>query len=133
MAEQPRTPLTLEYEPEGLDDDTDAKPFIVIEPSFQHHGRIFIGIHPMGKRFGCHLLPEDAQRVRDHLSKLLMTEPPALPEGEAVDWKQRIEAAAQRAQTTKPKRRRKLKRPKLAFRFEFALGRFQGVVGTSNE
>lgn len=127
----PRTPLTLEFAPERLEGDTQAKPVAVIEPSFQHDGRIFIGIHPFGRRLGLHVLPDDARRIRDHLSKLLLEPTPEVPaedRAEAVDWQQRIRDAAERAAASKrPPRRPKRKR--LQFRLEFSIGSIQGVVG----
>ena len=139
--EEPRTPLTLEYVPEGLEDDQHSKPVIIIEPSFQHPGRIFVGVHPFGKRLGCHLLPEDAQRIRNHLGKLLMESGGEELPASAPDWAQRIEAAAKRAQAGGQRTGRTrlinfVKRPKrprwkkpLLFRLEFRVGNVEGVVG----
>lgn len=137
----PRTPLTLEFEPDPLEGDELSAPIAVVEPSFQHPGRIFVGVHPYGKRLGLHLLPSDAKKVRDHLSKLLLDpegetglpadyEPPAA-ESPSTDWHARIKAAAERAVETK---REVQKARKLGhFRFEAKYGRFVIVVGTSND
>jgi hypothetical protein len=128
-----RTPLTLEYAPDSPEEELEAglRPVIVIEPSFKYAGMIYIGVHPFGKRLGCHILPADAERVRNHLSKLLMDANDAPAEGDpetqrSVDWSQRIEQAAERAVKRPTRRRRK----PFLFRFEFALGRVQGVIGT---
>jgi len=137
VTDEPRTPLTLEYSPEGLeDDDPQVLPVVVVEPSFAHPGRIFVGIHPLGrvrnvKRAGVHLLPEDARRVMNHLAKLLM-ESPEVPEGDEgskVDWQARIEQAAQRVREERPKKRVRVRR-KPEFRLEFQIGRYAGVIGT---
>lgn len=139
MADEPRTPLTLEYSPEGLDNDDQSKPVIIVEPSFAHPGRIFVGIHPLGnlqrvKRAGVHLLPDDARRVMNHLAKLLMELPPEIEEdGTAIDWQARIEEAAQRARAPKPARVRAYARLRPEFRFEFKLGRLAGVIGTQSD
>jgi hypothetical protein len=122
----PRTPLTLEFVPEPIEDDTQSRPIVVAEPSFQHDGRIFLGVHPFGRRVGNHMLPDDVRRLRDHLSKLLMEpveEAPAA-EGEQIDWQERIRQAVARQQ--RPKRRRK-RGP--FFRVEFEWGGIQGVMG----
>ena len=130
MTDKPRTPLTLEYSPEGLEGDQ-TKPVVIVEPSFAHPGRIFVAIHPLGhvrnvKRAGVHLLPEDARRVMQHLAKLLMESPPEIEEGaSAIDWQARIEQAARRV--SKPRARVRL-RPE--FRLEFKIGRFAGIIGT---
>ena len=124
---EPRTPLTLEYEPVVPDEEEakGVKPLIVAEPSFTYPGTIFVGVHPFGKRLGVHLLPGDAERLRNHLSKLLMEE----ESSEVIDWQERDEtAAARRPEPSKPR----LRLP-IQFRFEFAFGRFQGVVGTSHD
>jgi hypothetical protein len=136
-----RTPLTLEYSPEAPDEESaeGSAPVIIVEPSFRHPGTIFIGIHPFGKRLGVHLMPADAERVRNHLSKLLMEEGPTPEEsaGEGVDWTERIEQAAKRqiaekrAEKTKKKRRRR--RKPLQFRLEFSVGKVQGIIGTPHE
>lgn len=147
--DQPRTPLTLEFAPEPLDGDEHSVPIAIAEPSFQHSGRIFIGVHPFGKRLGLHLLPADARRLRDHLSKLLLEpegatglpadyEPPAQltaqsplddtpTEERSTDWQARIAAAAER--TIAKKRERKLGH----FRFEAQVGRFVIVIGSIND
>ena len=122
----PRTPLTLEFVPEPLDDDKESRPIVVAEPSFQHDGRIFLGVHPFGRRVGNHMLPDDVRKLRDHLSKLLMEQPedaPAAAEGEHIDWQARIRQAAAEK---RPKRRRK-RGP--FFRVEFEWGGIQGVLG----
>ena len=143
MTEEPRTPLTLEYAPDAPEEEQSqgVLPVIVVEPSFRYPGTIFMGIHPFGKRLGCHLLPADAERVRNHLSKLLMDPGAPVEAGDpeqqgGVDWSKRIEQAAVRQiaakrQAEKPKKRRR-RRP-LQFRLEFSLGKVQGVVGTPVE
>lgn len=120
----PRTPLTLEFAPEPLEDDNESKPIVVCEPSFQHDGRIFLGVHPFGRRVGNHMLPDDVRRLRDHLSKLLM-EP---EEEDGIDWQARIRQAAERvaAVEKKPKRRWGP-----AFRLEFRWGQLEGILGRS--
>lgn len=142
MTEEPRTPLTLEYSPEGLEDDPHTHPVIIAEPSFAHSGRIFVGVHPLGhvpnvRRAGVHLLPDDARRLMNHLAKLLMEEPSeeGEPLGGGVDWQKRIEQAAARVREERPpakKRRRRRVRAHLRpeFRFEFQVGRYAGVIGT---
>lgn len=128
----PRTPLTMEFAPEPLEGDEHSVPIVVMEPSFQHPGRIFVGVHPFGKRLGLHLLPSDAKKVRDHLSKLLLepeaelpAETPAPPS--SADWQARIRAAAERAQKAKKKRRLG------HFRFEAQIGRLVIVLGTQQD
>lgn len=132
MTDEPRTPLTLEYHPEGLEGDPGTAPVIIVEPSFAHPGRIFVGIHPLGhvpdvKRAGVHLLPDDARRVMQHLAKLLMEDPPEIDEG-TVNWQARIEDAVERT------RGGRIRLPKInlrpQFRLEFEVGRFAGVLGT---
>ena len=134
MTEEQRTPLTLEYTPDAPEEERNngVLPVVVCEPSFRYPGTIFLGVHPFGKRLGCHLLPADAERLRNHLSKLLMDPGPPIegdPESqEGIDWGERIEQAARtrRPSPTVKKKRRK----RLQFRLEFALGRVKGVVGT---
>ena len=123
MTDEPRTPLTLEYVPVVPDEEEakGVKPLIVAEPSFSYPGTIFVGVHPFGKRLGCHLLPGDAERLRNHLSKLLMEEQESPG---PIDWQTRDEPP----QPSKSRRRFPIQ-----FRFEFAFGRFQGVVGTSHD
>ena len=127
---EPRTPLTLEFAPETPDSDPSARPIIVVEPSFTYPGTIFVGAHPLGKenRLGVHLLPADAEAVRNHLSKLL-TDPEDDPETpkEDIDWVSRIDAAVRR-RIAKERRRK----PLLNFRVEFQVGRIQGVFGTTH-
>lgn len=140
MTDEPRTPLTLEFQPDNIDDGTegmeDFTPIVICEPSFQASGRIFVGVNPVGKRLGVHLLPDDARRVRDHLSKLLMEPTPeAAPEPGAETPEERIARAFTRHQTRTddpPVRRKRRKRApfKREFRIEFQIGRVQGVLGS---
>jgi hypothetical protein len=131
--ERRRTPLTLEYAPETVEDDPHSKPVVIIEPSMTHAGRIFVGIHPYGRRHGCHLLPEDAQRVYKHLGKLLMEDPTDFDPSQAVDWKARIEEAAARQQPKPSLKLPQIQWPRPMFRIEFKFGRVQGVIGTPHE
>lgn len=124
--EAPRTPLTLEFSPEPLDDDDKTSPIVICEPSFQHDGRIFLGVHPFGLRVGrvgLHMLPDDVRALRDHLNVLLM-EP---PEDDAIDWSQRIQAAAERVSAPNKKRPKRI-----IFRMEFSFFGIQGVIGRVN-
>jgi hypothetical protein len=100
--ERRRTPLTLEYVPETVED-------------------------------GCHLLPEDAQRVYKHLGKLLMEDPTDFDPSQAVDWKARIEEAAARQQPKPSLKLPQIQWPRPMFRIEFKFGRVQGVIGTPHE
>ena len=129
MTPQPRTPLSMEFVPEPPEDH-DPFGLVVAEPSFEVPGRIFVGSAPVDKRVGLHLIPEDARRLRDHISKLLWeaqegTETPidAHLDREApverVDWQKRIQAAVSRAR----------KRKWFLFKVEFQFGDIQGVIG----
>lgn len=112
------TPLTLEFAPTLVEGDEVSKPVAVCEPSLEHNGRIFLGVHPLGRRLGLHLLPEEARHIRDHLSKLLL-EPEAEAPQPPVNWQKRIAEAAERTK----------KRKRFQFRIEFSIGSVQGVLG----
>lgn len=135
VTDEPQSPLTMEFTPEPAFENDPSLPIVAIEPSFQKDGRIFVAVHPFGKRVGLHLLPAEVTRIRNHLTKLLMEkpedeEPPATPH---PDWQDRIEAAAQRARAAEkpPKKPRK---PLLGhFRLEWQIGRFVLVIGTSRD
>jgi hypothetical protein len=133
------TPLTLEFIPETADlvaaDGSTAKStegLVVVEPSMQVSGRIFLCASPTSeKRYGVHLPPEEARAVRDHLSKLLLEpetpqerpQSPAMP-GQAESIQSRIDRAVQRLQAEKAKRNKGAE-----FRLEFRIGKLQGVIG----
>lgn len=154
-------PLTLAFEPENMENPNvpdEWKPIVLIQPSAEEAGRIFAGINPFGKAVGVHLLPEEAARVRDHLSKLLL-EPdkvaeaaPAAPnhidriaaelrsDEPRIDWSEKIAAAAQRATARTPEQtltRASAKRTKAGrwfqFRLEFHIGRAQGIIARTND
>lgn len=150
-------PLTLAFKPDdGKGDDPSYRDagyegIAIVQPSMEQEGRIFMGVNPFGKPVGVHMLPEDAQRVRDHLSMLLLEPEPESESDDAPESLQsRIDRAVARtkAQTTsspeealqalqdtaatlrrrqeKPKRR--LNFPKPQFRFEFKFGRFEALI-----
>ncbi len=132
MTPDQQSPLTLEFHPEAIEGDEVSEPIAIIEPSFQHDGRIFVGLHPFGKRVGLHLLPADAERVRNHLSKLLMDrpEPEELPSEGGIDWEARLRESAQRVLVEERKAAKK-REPLLGhFRLEWQIGRFVFVMGT---
>jgi hypothetical protein len=148
-------PLTLAFKPDdGKGDDPEYRAagyegICIAQPSMEEEGRIFVGVNPYGKPVGVHMLPEDAQRLRDHLSKLLL-EPDALPVDEGAgatgeEWtpeellayraRQEVPARAQRPRdrVTGVTHTRKLPRPSLRkllpqFRIEFKLGRFEALI-----
>jgi hypothetical protein len=109
-------PLTLAFKPDdGKSDDSAYRQagyeaIAIVQPSMEEEGRIFVGINPVGKNMGVHMLPEDARRVRDHLSKLLL-EPEAEPDAETAlplggapplpeSVQERIARAIERAKTS---------------------------------
>jgi hypothetical protein len=123
-----RTPLTLEFTPDNLDDPTapeGAVPIVVCEPSFQAGGRIFLGVNPVGARLGVHMLPAEVAKLRDHLNKLLMEPPGDAPSpGTGEPIQSRIDRAVERIKNERAKRPGRFQ-----FRFEFRAGKIQGVVG----
>lgn len=145
-------PLTLAFKPDNLRDDDpnyDYEAIALVQPSMEEEGRIFVGINPFGKAVGVHMLPEDARRVRDHLSKLLL-EPEPEPDAESVE--DRIKRALERKEapvvlrphehTLSPEQaliaagatsaprvaaRRRLF-PSLQFHIEYRWGKLQGIL-----
>lgn len=147
MTSEPRTPLTLEFQPDnvtGEDTPEDFTPIVVCEPSFSDPGRIYLGVNPVGHRLGVHLLPEEARRIRDHLTKLLMEQPGGAEEDDPTeglrlvrpDYKpkrpesiqSRLERAVDRAKAAKPEAKI-TKGKRFQFRLEFRIGSVQGVIG----
>lgn len=134
-------PLTLVFSPEPLADPEDAdatETIVIVQPSAREEGRIFLGSNPFGKAVGCHLLPEDALRVRDHLNKLLLEpgdDAPLPPEGAPGSFMQRRAADIARAaapavegRIIRPKRRKRLKLSAPQFRLEFKWGAFEALL-----
>lgn len=139
-------PLTLAFEPDNMDNPgipDEFKPIVLVQPSMEEAGRIFAGINPFGKAVGVHLLPEEAKRVRDHLSKLLL-EPDEVaaaykertldvPEGESMESRmaRAIQRAREREATPEEKlagvTKKKAKKRWFQFKLELKIGRMQGV------
>jgi hypothetical protein len=140
-------PLTLAFTPDNIKDDDPEYPYsatAIVQPSMEQEGRIFVGVNPFGKPVGVHMLPEEARKIRDHLS-LLLLEPPGETEGspeedaavESVESRiarakaraaagptpEEILAAAQSAPAARWPRF-----PSLLFRFEYRWGKFQGII-----
>lgn len=153
--DQPAMPLTLEFTPENLYQDEETaeilEGIVLVQPSRKEEGRIFVGVNPFGKNVGCHLLPEEARRVRDHLNILLL-EPSdekieevsedvaaAVEANKARIWtpeqllayKQRREAP--RAPRFIAGRRTLAKLPRPQFRLEFKWGAFEALLVRLNK
>lgn len=111
VSDKQRTPLTLEFSP--ADTETEGEPYVVIEPSFEHGGHIFMGVHPLGLRVGCHLTETEARTIRDHLTKLLHEKPEPEPEG---------------TNRPKPKKQRRKIGPLIRFRIEFKTRKVEGII-----
>jgi hypothetical protein len=148
-------PLTLAFAPEQIDDEeSPLSPLVLIQPSMEEEGRIFIGVNPFGKAVGCHVLPDEARRIRDHLSKLLLDSPEdaservqaAVEAQKAKVWtRDELEAYRERRRlaavepTPQPSKKRrhgrkiKLTIPGLHFRIEFRFGKLQGIVARVHE
>jgi hypothetical protein len=149
-------PLTLAFKPDdGKGDDSDYRQagyeaIAIVQPSMEEEGRIFVGINPFGKPVGVHMLPDEARRVRDHLSKLLL-EPEAVEEvaretrETPESLQSRIDRAVERAKAPTPEqtlasaqrapsrpRRARVPRvtrfPRPQFRVEFKWGRFEAIL-----
>lgn len=130
------TPLTLEFSPAKanflMPDGSEAQTGdgrVVVEPSLEVPGRIFMVVSPGNSRLGLHLLPNDARVIRDHLSKLLIdpetpVEAPVTPAEPEVkeSIQSRIDRAVERLKAER-------KRPLIQFRLEFRLGSIEGVIG----
>ena len=143
-------PLTLHFEPEPINDgrpEMPFKPIVVVQPSRDEEGRIFIGVNPFGKNVGCHLLPDEARRIRDHLNKLLLEDEVdisdavsvAVEEGkkttpetawtpeQLLEWKRKRDQGASKRPRRAPLAR--FKRPQgPQFRLEFKWGKLEAIV-----
>lgn len=143
--ERSQMPLTLEFTPDWhTEDEIEGEildGIVLVQPSRGEEGRIFVGVNPFGKRVGCHLLPEEARRVRDHLNVLLLEPDAAVTETheeatakieggakpaagawtpeQLLAWKQKRDAAV-------PVRRLRLPRPQ--FKIEFKWGSFEALI-----
>lgn len=148
-------PLTLAFKPDNLkgdDPEYDFEAVAIVQPSMEEEGRIFVGVNPFGKAVGVHMLPEEARRVRDHLSKLLL-EPEAVEEvaRETTETQESVQARIDRAverakertgraptltpeQILAHKARKPSRRfPRPQFRFEFRWGKLQGIFARLDE
>jgi len=142
-------PLTLEFTPENLYQDEETaeilEGIVLVQPSRKEEGRIFIGVNPFGKNVGCHLLPEEARRVRDHLNILLLE-----PDAEDVTEKADAAVEAHKARIWTPEqllaykqrreaprfiagRRTLAKLPRPQFRLEFKWGAFEALLVRLNK
>lgn len=131
MTPTPQTPLSLEFTPDDLG-ELDGQGIVRAEPSVQEDGRIFITVFPQETAYGCHMVPDEVKRLRDHLSTLLLDpsggdEPPVADKSPQERWEERINAAVDRVKSQKPKRR------KGHFRLEFQVGRLLCVIGTKRD
>lgn len=141
-------PLTLAFSPEkigGKPEDDQLQPIVLVQPSAEEEGRIFIGVNPFGKAVGCHVLPEDAARIRDHLAKLLLEpsdapydeDAPLPPEPDEGSFMERrgadiAKAAAATQRFRRPRRlqraREGVRRALPQFRLEFKWGSFEALL-----
>jgi hypothetical protein len=141
-------PLTLAFKPDdGKGDDPEYRAagyegIAIVQPSMEEEGRIFMGVNPFGKPVGVHMLPEDAERIRDHLSLLLLDKPDEEESPESLQ--SRIDRAVERVKASQPaptselrqsdrvtgvtRRRRRRSFPKPQFRVEFKWGAFEAIL-----
>ena len=137
-------PLTLTFTPEDsiLDETTgeSLEGIVIAQPSRKEEGMLYLGVNPFGKTVGCHLLPEEARRLRDHLNILLLepsdatadldaavAEAKAAQPSESAWTPEQLLAYKQRRET--PSRHIKLpKIPKPQFRLEFKWGSFEALI-----
>jgi hypothetical protein len=139
MPEYRDMPLTLAFEPENMSGRSEWTPIVIVQPSAEEAGRIFAGINPVGQPIGCHLLPDEARMIRDHLSKLLLEPEEVAEAGSAaaamqkaeeppVDWSERVAQAGQRAKAVKPPKSRWFQ-----FKLEFKIGPTQGLIARTDD